>query len=174
MKNRFMKSLMLFAVVLIGNGCHGDSDNLMWIPPHEGITSTLTVNTISSLSTSTTTSVYSGKKNSNPHMTGSVSSGLNRIFLSVAHEDTNGMPSDYLYSFIIEGTGVDTYPTSSNTGMSYIDMNAGDTYSSTSGTISITSVGNTGKPIIGSFDTVVESSPTNTARMWGTFSIERQ
>ena len=68
-----------------------------------------------------------------------------------------------------------TAETGSPTYVSYSLNNSAQFYSSTSGTVTLTSVGNVGEPVTGSFEAVLAlyGAPTTTLAVSGTFSVIR-
>jgi hypothetical protein len=122
--------------------------------------------TVSIVSQGTTT--YNGNA-SDPWLASSVSSGT----LTELWSGFTG--SDYTTQVYIvtSGTTTGSYPITGSTWVEYI--NNSKTYLSSSGTVTLTSVGTVGEPVAGSFQAVVSlvTDTTNTLGISGTFSVIR-
>ena len=141
-----------------------------------GTGDTMTVS-VWSLSTSTTTTTYAGNAY-DPLLTALTDTTNNKTYIDMG-SGYNFFTSSWAktLSLAINGTtaGVYSFPTvTAPTGMFYTDnILYGHTYQGTSGTITITSIGNIGAPVTGAFNATLATDPTHTIGMSGSFSVTR-
>ena len=131
---------------------------------------TMTVNIVS-LSTPTTTTAYTGNLTTTPALFGMVSTQTAVEMASPA------VQVDLCGNGVTAAPYSITTPYLACTGLRYSLNSGAAIFSSTTGTITLTSVGNVGQQITGSFDAIVSqttpSNLANTLRIWGTFSVNR-
>ncbi len=171
------KHLVLIAIVLTASACGKDSNNnAVWLPPPEE--STITIYSQSDLASNPVGTTYRGKIDTNP----SLASLVTPSSLSMSVIKEIGVDVDLTFNLSTKGVTVNDYTLGDgSTTLTYWDhlLTKPEVKAyGTSGTISITEVGSgEGKPIKGSFDTevnvTINSNPSGTMRMWGTFSILR-
>jgi hypothetical protein len=164
--------LITVAVVFMVCGCgSGGSNGAFWFPEEK---STLTINT-ESLTSGPVGTTYSGVANDrNLSLVSAVTPSSIFIILS---KSQNGVPEE-TFSLMTDGAAVNEYSVSTLTFLSYIKWAEEATVMATAltGTITITDIGSgSDERVKGSFDSIVQlnSGPTETARMWGTFNVER-
>ena len=148
------------------------------------VADTMTV-TISSPSGTVTKTYTEGTYNAQGHLDpdlGSYVSALNntQIELHSGGSNTQGAMS---IGISVEGNTPQSYPTGVSTPANVITYGIYDThylsytslFSSTSGTITLSSIGNPGEKITGAFDSVVTllTNTSDTLRISGTFSVTR-
>ncbi len=134
--------------------------------------SSMTLN-VASQSTATTTHTYTGSFFTTPVFIGMMYSQSTYTQTIVEMSGPNLQVS--VCANMTSGPG--TYSIDSGlmcTGVQYIVSNGTSTqiYGATDGTISVTSYGSTGVPIVGTFDSIV-TNMTDTKRVWGSFSVKR-
>ena len=166
------KWLIIIAAVLMLMGCGGGGGGGS---TGGGLTgdSSMTVN-VASLATATTTNTYTGSLTTTPVFFGAMysqstytqtiveMSGPN-LQISVCAKMTAG-PGTFVIDSGLMCTGVQYIVSSSGTGTQI--------YGATEGTVTVSSYGNKGEPIAGTFDSIV-TNLTDTKRVWGTFSVNR-
>ncbi len=135
----------------------------------------MTVNVVS-LTTPTTTTTYTGNYTTTPALTGSVYTSLT---VTQTFATLSGPPVQV--NLCASGIDLASYPIINGTcfnggaSVSYV-LRSGLTitvFDGTTGTVTLTSVGNQWQPITGSFDAIVSefSAPSSTMRVWGAFSV---
>ncbi len=165
--------VLVFALSMVaacGGGGGGGGDT-----PDGGGSDWMTVNVFSQ-STGTTTTTYTGNYATTPALTGSVYTSLT---VTQTFATLSGPPVQV--NLCASGIDLASYPIINGTcfnggaSVSYV-LRSGPTitvFDGTTGTVTLTRVGNQWQPITGSFDAIVSefSAPSNTMRVWGTFSV---
>ncbi len=165
------KWLVLASAVLVLGACGGGGGGSDGNPLLGD--SSMTVN-VASQSTATTTNTYTGSLTTTPALFGAIYSGVS---YTQAMVEMSG-PSLQVVVNANMDSGLGTYPIDLGTWVRYAEMSSGTgtvIYGATSGTVTITSYGNKGTPIVGSFDSIVTngSNSTDTKKVWGSFSMNR-
>lgn len=129
-----------------------------------------------SLSTSTTTTTYAGDQY-DPIMTAQTFTTNNKTYIDMGSGyDVVTQSTKRTLDLAVGGTTVGTYTFSSptgTTGILYSDVPK--LYQGTTGAVTITSIGNVGQPVIGTFNATLgcASGCTGTIGMSGSFSVTR-
>jgi hypothetical protein len=174
-----MKKNMVWVVVCLmltialfdcGGGGGGSSD------PVAADTMTVTISSPTGTVTKTyTEGTYNTLGHLDPDLFTYVFTALNQIEIELHSEGSNTQGATVIL-ISVEGNTPQSYPIGITTPANYIEYVSDDThsslFSSTSGTITLSSIGNAGKKIIGTFDAIVTDT-SNTLRILGTFSVTR-
>ncbi len=173
MKMFLSKWLILAATVLVLIGCSGGGGGGGSTGDGTpGSDSSMTLNVVS-LTTATTTNTYTGSFFTTPVFLGMMYS-MGSYTQTIVEMSGPNLQVSVCANM---DTGPNTYTIDSGlmcTGVQYIVSNGTSTqiYGATDGTITVTSYGIKGEPIVGTFDSIV-TNMTDTKKVWGTFSITR-
>ncbi len=166
------KWFILVPAVLLLIGCGGGGGGSTGGNAN-GVDSSMTLN-VASLTTATTPNTYTGSLATTPVFFGEM---VSQTTYTQAIVEMSG-PNLQVSICANMSAGLGTYPINPGlmcTGVQYIVMSNGtgtQIYGASSGTITVTSAGSTGQPIVGTFDSIV-TNLTDTKRVWGSFSINR-
>ncbi len=157
------KCVVLVAIVLLVSACGGEGGK----GDNGAPMSTLTLNS-ESLTSGQTRTTYAGNSSSFYSPVGILFADGLSIDI---YKPIGGSEFSQLFHLQTDGAAVQEYPVGVRTFFDYDMLNS--YYSSLTGTITITDIPKTSGYVKGSFDSLVSlsSNPSETARMWGTFSV---